>query len=63
MKLWIPVVLACLIVLALVFLYVLSATEAQGDTSFAFANSVGLAVVLVGVIAAGIVLRRARPPQ
>ena len=63
MKLWIPAALACLIVLAYAFFYLLSATEPQGATSFDIANSVGLVVVLVGVIAAGFVLRRARPPQ
>jgi uncharacterized membrane protein len=63
MKLWIPIVLGCLVVLAFVFLYVLNATGPQGDTSFEIVNSVGLAAVLVGVIAAGFVLRRARPPQ
>jgi uncharacterized membrane protein len=63
MKLWIPIVVGCLILLAYVFFYALNATEAQGATSLDLANSVGLVLVLVGVIAAGFVLRRASPPK
>jgi len=63
MKLWVPVVMGGLILLAYAFFYVLSATEPEGATSFGLANSVGLVVVLVGVIAAGFVIRRANPPK
>lgn len=61
MKLWIPVALGGLIVLAYGFFYALSETETQGAASFGLANSVGLVAVFVGLIAAGIILRRATP--
>jgi len=48
---------------AYTFFYTLSVTESQGATSFNLTNSVGLVVVLVGVIAAGFVIRRANPPR
>ncbi len=63
MKFWVPVVLVGVIVLAYAFFYVLSSTESQGATSFGLANSVGLAVVFVGLVAAGVILRRATPPS
>jgi uncharacterized membrane protein len=63
MKLWIPIAVGCIILLAYAFFYALDATETQGATSLDLANSVGLVVVLVGVIAAGFVLRRASPPR
>jgi len=63
MKLWIPIVLVGLAVLAIAFYYALGAAESQGATSFDLANSVGLVVVVIGVIAAGIVVRRGRRPE
>lgn len=63
MKLWVPVAVGALIVVAYTFFYTLSVTESQGATSFNLTNSVGLVVVLVGVIAAGFVIRRANPPR
>ena len=63
MKLWIPIAVGVLIVLAYTFFYTLSVTEPQGAASFDLTNSVGLVVVLVGVIAAGFVIRRANPPK
>jgi len=63
MNLWIPVAVGSLIIVAYAFFYALNATEPQGATSFSVANSVGLVVVLLGVIAAGFVIRRANPPQ
>jgi hypothetical protein len=63
MKLWIPIVLVGLAVLAYAFYYALGAAESQGASSFDLANSVGLIVVVVGVVAAGFVIRRARPPE
>ena len=62
MRLWIPLVAAGLAVLVYAFFYLLGATEAQGATSFYLANIVGLVVVVVGVVAAGLVIRRAHPP-
>ena len=63
MKLWIPIVLVGLAVLGIAFYYALGAAESQGATSFDLTNSVGLIVVVVGVIAAGFVVRRGRRPE
>jgi uncharacterized membrane protein len=63
MKLWIPIAVGAVIVTAYTFFYTLSVTEPYGATSFDLTNSVGLIVVLVGVIAAGFVIRRANPPK
>ena len=63
MKLWIPVAVGAVIVIAYFFFYALGATEPQGATSFDLANSVGLIVVIVGVIAAGLVIRRSSTPS
>ena len=63
MKLWIPIAVCALIVIAYAFFYALSVTEPQGAASFDLTNSVGLVVVLVGVIAEGFVIRRANPPK
>jgi hypothetical protein len=63
MKLWIPVSVAAILVLAYVFFYAMSSAESQGATSLGLANSVGLVAVVVGVVAAGLLLRRAAPPQ
>jgi uncharacterized membrane protein len=63
MKLLIPIIVGGVILLAYAFFYALNLTESQGATSFDLANSVGLVLVLVGLIAAGFVLRRAAPPN
>jgi len=63
MKLWIPVAVGAVIVIAYTFFYTLSVTEPQGATSFDLTNSVGLIVVLAGVLAAGLVIRRANSPK
>ncbi len=63
MKAWIPVVLGGTIILAYAFFYALGVTEPEGTASFTLANSVGLVLVLVGVIAAGLFIRRANPPK
>jgi hypothetical protein len=61
MKAWIPVAVGGLIICAYALFYAVSSTE--GASSIGLANSVGLVAVLVGLIAAGILLRRATPPQ
>ena len=63
MKLWIPLSLGAVLVVAYAFFYELGATEPQGATSFDLTNAVGLVVVLVGVIAAGLVIRRSSAPK
>lgn len=42
--------------------FVLSSMEGQGASSFGLANEVGLVAVFFGLIAAGFLFRRARPP-
>jgi hypothetical protein len=62
-KVWIPVALGSLIAIAYAFFYALSVSESQGVASFGLANSVGIFAVFVGLIAAGIILRRVAPPK
>ncbi|QQG49246.1 MAG: hypothetical protein HY247_02750 [archaeon] len=61
MKVWIPVALGAVITFAYVFFYFLSTVG--GATSFGLVNSVGLAAVFIGLVAAGLLLRRATPPK
>ena len=63
MKTWIPVALGGLIVGAYAVFYTMSSSEAVGATSIGLANSVGLLVVFIGLIAAGLLMRRATPHQ
>lgn len=56
MKLWIPIATAVLVVAAYSFVY------EQSSVSLGLVNAVGLVVVLVGLIAAGFILRRGAPP-
>ena len=51
-----------LIVAAYVVFYMISVTESQDSTSLGVANAVGLIAVLVGLVAAGFILRRGSPP-
>jgi hypothetical protein len=62
MRRWIPAALATLVILVVIFFYAISAMEQQGASSLGFANAVGLIVVVAGVVAAGMLLRRASPP-
>jgi membrane associated rhomboid family serine protease len=63
LKLWVPIALASLIAFAYGFFYFISSVETQGASSFGLANSVGLAGVFIGLIVAGLLLKRASPPQ
>ncbi len=63
MKLWVPIALGGVIAFAYALFYVLSTFGAPGAGPFGLANSVGLAAVLLGIVAAGFILRRATPPQ
>ena len=63
MRLWVPVTLGCVIVAAYAYFYQLTALEAQGAASVGMANLVGLLIVFVGIVAAGLILRRATPPK
>ncbi len=50
-----------ILIFALAVFYVIPGMENQGDSSFEFVNTVGLIVVVAGVIAAGLIFRRATP--
>lgn len=58
MRLWIPIAFAAITLLAYSLFYIMGSHEEQGATSFAMVNGAGLAAVLIGVLAAGIILRR-----
>lgn len=62
MKAWAPVTAIALVAVAYVFFYELSATEAQDSSSLGLANAAGLLAVLLGLVVAGFILRRGRPP-
>ena len=62
MKRWVPLSLACAVVVAYLYFYQLTVLEAQGAASVGLANVAGLMMVFVGIVAAGLVLRRASPP-
>jgi hypothetical protein len=49
-------------VVAYLYFYQLTVLEAQGAASVGLANVAGLMMVFVGIVAAGLVLRRASPP-
>jgi hypothetical protein len=63
MKLWLPIAGAALFVVAYVYFYELSAAEAQGSASIGLANVAGLVAVVVGLVAAGMVMRRGPPNE
>lgn len=63
MKLWVPVALGSVVALAYAFFYFLSSLGGESAGTLTFANSVGLAAVVLGILAAGFVLRRATPPR
>jgi hypothetical protein len=58
MRRWIPVAMGGLIVLAYAFTYFLGESGAQTAGSLGIVNSIGLAVMVIGLFAAGILLRR-----
>ncbi len=62
MKAWVPVATVALVAVAYAFFYELSAVENEGSLSLGLANVAGLAAVLVGLVAAGFILRRGGPP-
>ncbi|MDG6951455.1 MAG: hypothetical protein JRN12_06405 [Nitrososphaerota archaeon] len=63
MKIWVPVAVGGLIVIAYALFFAMSAAEPRGATSFGIANSVGLVGVFVALIAAGFIFRRATPQR
>jgi hypothetical protein len=63
MRRWIPAAVGGLIVIAYAFFYLLSESEAQTASSLGVVNSIGLAAVVIGLIAAGLILRRGSPAE
>lgn len=62
LRLWLPVAGITLVVVAYAFFYALDVTETQGSTSIGLANAAGLVAVIVGLIAAVLIMRRGAPP-
>ena len=63
MRLWVPLTVGCVIVAAYAYLYQLTLLEAQGAAAVGMANLAGLLLVFVGIVLAGLILRRASPPK
>ena len=61
MKLWIPVAFAVVVVVAYSLFYLLSAHSKEVGSSIGIVNMVGIASVVIGVVAAGFILRRSTP--
>jgi hypothetical protein len=62
MRLWIIAALGILIAAAYVLFYVTSSLESQGANLFGLVNTIGLITVVLGIVAAGAVLRRSTRP-
>ncbi|HYC12485.1 MAG TPA: hypothetical protein VEC02_07525 [Nitrososphaerales archaeon] len=62
MRVWIPLAFVLFLVIASVALYAVTSAETQRASSVGLANIAGLMLVFVGVIAALLIMRRARPP-
>jgi len=63
LRLWIPLAFVSIVAVAYAFFYLLTSLEGQGAAPFGLVNTVGLVVVVVGVVAAGLILRRAALPR
>jgi hypothetical protein len=63
LRLWIPVAFIIFVLVALVLYNLLGAYQKQGGLTLEVVNELGLVVVVLGVVAAGIILRRASPPE
>jgi len=62
MKLWVPLTVGCVIVVAYAYFYQLTLLEAQGAAAVGMANFLGLILIFVGLVLTGLILRRASPP-
>jgi hypothetical protein len=61
MRTWVLAALGAVVILTYAFFYFLSTSGIGNGNSFVLINSVGLAAVIIGIIAAGFILRRATP--
>ena len=57
----VPVVMCVLVVAAYALFYLITASESSGASALDFTNMIGLVAVFVGLIAAGLIFRRATP--
>jgi len=62
MKLRVIAAFALVVVLAYVLFFALDSMGSQGSSAFGLVNVVGLTTVVVGVLAAGIIMRRTARP-
>jgi hypothetical protein len=63
LKLWVPAALLVVVAVALAYFYFLALGNAGKGSGLGLANVIGLAGVVVGLVAAGVVMRRFRLPQ
>ncbi len=63
MKAGVPVAVAVMALIAFSAIYYITTAGRHGGNELTVVNSVGLVAVFVGVVAAGLILRRASPPQ
>jgi hypothetical protein len=57
----VPAALCVLVVAAYALFYLITASESEGASALGLTNMVGLIAVFIGLIAAGILFRRATP--
>ncbi len=63
MKFWIPVAVIAVIAISYALFYFLSTDSALGSSPFGLVNIVGLGSVFIGLVAAGLLIKRARPHE
>ena len=63
MKLWVPVAFVAVIAVAYGVFYLMSVDQSLAGSPLGLANILGLATVFVGLIAAGLIIKRAKPHE
>ena len=63
MKLWAPLAVIGVVAAAYALFYVLSISQGAGGSSFGLVNSLGLVTVVIGLVAAMLIIKRAKPHQ
>ncbi len=63
MRIWVPIAVLLMLLGAYVVFYMIDSSESQGPTTFSLVNTIGLGTVILGVIAAGFILRRSAPRE
>jgi hypothetical protein len=62
MKMWVIAAFAGVVVLAYLLFFLLDSLESNGSSALGLANAVGLATVVIGILAAGVIMRRTSRP-